>query len=167
MDLYNKLDRAIFCLPRYLARVGPLCYSIISDLTICLTIQFVKLLNTLQVDLNAELRISFKICITFDTITCLVWKKSEDHESIQGIFLINNFTPTELLVYMNKNQNWALFIWFCQSNFCNSKTLNLCLVFPSWDQVTYMRNYGNFTCFAYSVSWDHSSFYNLVLVNLY
>ena len=31
MDLYNKIDWAIFTLPRYLARVGPLCYSILSD----------------------------------------------------------------------------------------------------------------------------------------
>ena len=29
MDLY-KIDRAIFSLPRYLAQVGPLCYSILS-----------------------------------------------------------------------------------------------------------------------------------------
>ena len=31
MDLYNKIDWAIFSLPRYLARIGPLCYSILSD----------------------------------------------------------------------------------------------------------------------------------------
>ena len=34
MDLYNKIDWAILSLPRYLAGVGPLCYSILSG-TIC------------------------------------------------------------------------------------------------------------------------------------
>ena len=33
MDLYNKIDWAIYSLPRYLTRVGPLCYSILSDQT--------------------------------------------------------------------------------------------------------------------------------------
>ena len=40
MDLYNKIDWAIFSLPRYLARVGPLCYSILSVETFKMVIMY-------------------------------------------------------------------------------------------------------------------------------
>ena len=124
MDLYNKIDWAIFSLPRYLAQVGPLYYFILSDISLINRLPYRSSFFT--VTLSALQIVRLSIYCTYEFRRYKNWFVYRSTLDYVGLLL---FESTSIKMTGHPTQRTSVLgitaYWISRMNLCLSREENI------------------------------------------